>query len=111
VAWYAEQGRAIERVLSDNPKAYHSHLWRDTCLALGIGRLHAPLLAWTNGKAEVLIKTLLREWAYRFAYANSAHRSRALAGFLRWYNRGRPHCSLGGHPPISRVSQLCGQYS
>ncbi len=26
VAWYAEQGITIERVLSDNAKAYHSHL-------------------------------------------------------------------------------------
>jgi hypothetical protein len=38
----------------------------------------------TNGKAEALVKTLLREWAYRFAYRTSAHRARALPGYLRW---------------------------
>jgi transposase InsO family protein len=65
---------------------------------------------WTKGKAEALIKTLLNEWAYRFAYPSSEHRSRALAAFLRSYNRRRPHGSLGGRPPISRVSHLCGQY-
>jgi transposase len=70
-----------------------------------------PYSPWTNGKAEPLIKTLLREWAYRFAYPSSSHRSRALAGFTRWYNRRRPHGSLGGRPPISRVSHLCGHYS
>ncbi|MBA2299041.1 MAG: transposase, partial [Actinobacteria bacterium] len=65
----------------------------------------------TNGKAEALIKTLLREWAYRFAYPSSAHRAHALPGYLRWYNRRRPHSSLGGRPPSSRVSHVCGHYS
>ena len=112
VAWYAEQGITIERVLSDNAKAYHSHLWTDTCTELGIARRYTrPYSPWTNGKAEALIKTLLREGAYRFAYPSSSHRARALPGFIRWYNRRRPHGSLAGRPPISRVSHLCGQYS
>jgi transposase InsO family protein len=112
VAWYAAQGITVERVLSDNAKSYHSRLWRDSCLELGIGRRYTrPYSPWTNGKAEALIKTLLREWAYRFAYPSSTHRSRALAGYTRWYNRRRPHGSLAGQPPISRVSHLCGQYT
>ncbi len=109
VAWYAEHGITVERVLSDNAKAYHSHLWRDTCVTLGVARRYTrPYSPWTNGKAEALIKTLLREWAYRFAYPSSHHK--ALPGFLRWYNRRRPHSSLGGRTPISRVSQVCGYY-
>lgn len=111
-AWYRERDIVVERVLSDNAKAYHSHLWRETCLELGIERRYTrPYSPWTNGKAEALIKTLLREWAYRFAYPTSTHRSRALPSFLRWYNRRRPHGSLGGRAPISRVSQVCGQYT
>ena len=111
VAWYAEQGIIVERVLSDNAKAYHSHLWRDSCLQLEIERRYTrPYSPWTNGKAEALIKTLLREWAYRFAYPTSSHRAKALPGYLRWYNRRRPHGSLAARPPISRVSHLCGQY-
>lgn len=112
VAWYAAQGITVERVLSDNAKAYHSHLWRDTCTELEIARRYTrPYSPWTNGKAEALIKTLLREWAYRFAYPTSGHRAKALSGYLRWYNRRRPHGSLGARPPISRVSQVCGHYS
>ena len=112
VAWYAEQGITIERVISDNAKPYHSHRWRDTCTELGIERRYTrPYSPWTNGKAEALIKTLLREWAYRFSYPSSSHRSRALAGFMRWYNRRRPHGSLAGRPPVSRVSHVCGHYS
>ena len=112
VAWYAERGIRIERVISDNAKAYHSHAWRDTCTKLKIGRRYTrPYSPWTNGKAEALIKTLLREWAYRFAYPTSSHRARALSGYLRWYNQRRPHGSLGAQPPISRVSNLRGQYT
>jgi transposase InsO family protein len=112
VAWYADHGVTVERVITDNAKAYHSHLWRDTCADLEIGRRYTrPYSPWTNGKAEALIKTLLREWAYRHPYPTSAHRAKALPGYLRWYNRHRPHGSLAARPPISRVSHLCGHDS
>ena len=53
VAWYAERGVTVERVISDNAKAYHSHLWRDTCTELQISRRYTrPYSPWTNGKAE-----------------------------------------------------------
>jgi transposase InsO family protein len=112
VGWYAERGIAIERVLSDNGNGYRSRAWAAACAELGVARRHTrPRRPQTNGKAEALVKTLLREWAYRFAYPTSAHRARALSGYLRWYNRHRPHGSLGGQPPISRVSQVCGSHS
>ena len=112
VAWYAEQGIAVERVLTDNAKAYHSGRWRETCAELRIARRYTRAYRpRTNGKAEALIKTLLLEWAYRFAYPSSQHRARALPGFVRWYNPRRPHGSLGGRPPLSRVADLCGQYT
>ena len=107
VRWYQEHGIAVERVLSDHGNGYRSHLWRATCAELAVARRYTrSRRPQTNGKAEALIKTLQREWAYRFAYHSSAHRARALSGYLRSYNRGRPHSSLGGKPPISRVSQV-----
>ena len=107
-AWYAERGITLERVLSDNAKAYHGRHWQATCAELGISRRYTrPYSPWTNGKAEALIKTMLREWAYRFAYPTSSHRARALSGYLRWYNNHRPHGSLAARPPISRVSNVC----
>jgi transposase InsO family protein len=111
LAWYREQGIVVERVLTDNAGAYRSRPWRLVCARNRVRRRFTrPYRPQTNGKAEALIKTLLREWAYRFAYPTSQLRSRALPGFLRWYNHRRPHSSLGGRPPISRVSHLCGQY-
>src|SRR6266487_3941651 len=111
VAWYAERGITIERVLSDNGNGYRSFAWRDACSELKIQRRYTRARRpQTNGKAEALVKTLLREWAYRFAYPSSAHRARALPGYLRWYNQHRPHSSIGGRPPISRVSRVYGSH-
>lgn len=112
VAWFAsEHGIAIERVLTDNGHAYRSHAWRDLCSELGIERRRTrPYTPRTNGKAEAFIGTALREWAYRYAYPTSLHRTRALAGWVRWYNRRRPHSSLGNRPPISRVAQVRGYF-
>ena len=96
----------------DNGNGYRSFAWRDACAALDIQRRYTrPRRPQTNGKAEALVKTLLREWAHRFAYPSSAHRARAVPGYLRWYNEYRPHSSIGGRPPISRVSQVRGSYS
>ena len=39
-------------------------------------RYTRPYSPWTNGKAEALIKTLLREWAYRFSTAGVRPASR-----------------------------------
>jgi transposase InsO family protein len=113
VAWFASaHGIVVERVLSDNGHAYRSHAWRDLCRALGIERRRTrPYTPRTNGKAEAFIGTALREWAYRYAYPSSSHRTRALAGWVRWYNRRRPHSSLGNRPPVSRVAQVRGQFT
>jgi transposase InsO family protein len=111
-AWYAEQGVFVERVLTDNAKAYHSRAWIEATERLEIERRYTRIYRpRTNGKAERFIQTLLTEWAYARSYPSSSVRARALGGYLRWYNRRRPHSSLGARPPISRVSHLCGHDS
>ena len=110
--WFAAQGVTVEALMTDNGPAYISHAWRARCAALGLRHLRTrPYTPRTNGKAERFIQMLLRSWAYAYPYRSSAHRARALSGWLRWYNRRRPHGSLGGLPPVSRVSHLCGQYT
>jgi len=109
VAWYEDRGILVERVLTDNAKAYHSRTWVEAAQRLEIARRYTRIYRpRTNGKAERFIQTLLAEWAYARSYPSSSARARALAGYLRWYNRRRPHSSLGARPPISRVSHLCG---
>jgi transposase InsO family protein len=84
VDWYRERAISVERILTDNGNGYRSHLWAAACAELGVARRYTrPCRPQTNGKAEALVKTLLREWAYRFAYPTSAHRAQALPGYLR----------------------------
>jgi transposase InsO family protein len=112
VRWYRDQGLSVEEVLTDNGPAYLSHRWREVTTQLALRHLRTrPYTPRTNGKAERFIQTMLRQWAYRYVYPTSTHRARALSGWLRWYNRRRPHGSLAGLPPISRVSHLCGHYT
>lgn len=102
---YKGRGIRIERILTDNGSGYRSTDFREACMRHGIRHMRTrPYTPRTNGKAEAFIRILLREWAYAFIYPTSTHRARALPGWVRWYNKHRPHGSLGGHPPITRVS-------
>jgi transposase InsO family protein len=62
----------------------------------------------TNGKAERLIQTALREWAYGPTWQSSDERNQALSAWLHFYNHHRPHSVLGGQPPITRLNKLVG---
>jgi transposase InsO family protein len=102
-----------EAVMTDNAFAYRSsRAFRAQLAALGARHILTPPYTprW-NGKVERFIRTLKGEWADAHAWPNSATRSRALSSFLRYYNRRRPHSSLGDRPPISRVHNVRGQDS
>ena len=106
VADYTERGIRIERILTDNGNGYISKDFAAACRRHNIRHSRTrPYTPRTNGKAEAFIRIMLREWAYAFIYPSSIHRTRALPGWIRWYNTHRPHGSLAGHPPITRVSQ------
>jgi transposase InsO family protein len=106
VSWFSQQNVRIERVMTDNGSAFVSRAFEAQCTALGIRhkriRPHRPQ---TNGKAERFIQTLLREWAYRFAYDNSAERTRWLTPYMHFYNYHRSHTALDYNPPISRLDR------
>jgi transposase InsO family protein len=105
-AWrfYAAHGITVERILTDNGGCYRSHELAAACDELGIGhRFTRPYRPQTNGKAERMVRTLLSEWAYARPFADTGDRIALLPAFLDFYNRRRPHWSLNGQPPISRV--------
>ena len=99
-----------EAVMSDNGNPYRSFAFRDELERVGARQILTPPYTprW-NGKVERFFQTLKREWAYAHSWPSSARRSRALASFIRYYNRRRPHSSLGDRPPISRVHNVRGQ--
>ena len=110
-AWFADRGITVERVLSDNGGAYRSHLWHDTCAELGITpKRTRPYRPQTNGKVERFHRTLANGWAYARHYTSETERRDALPAWLHSYNHHRPHSACGKQPPISRLTNLSGQY-
>ena len=107
---FRRRGIAVERVLTDNGSAYRSRPFRKVCRWLGItAKRTRPYRPQTNGKAERMIQTLLRKWAYAIPYANSAQRHAALAPWMQFYNEERPHASLNRQTPLSRIAQFAEQ--
>ena len=107
---FGRAGIRVERVMTDNGWAYRSTAYR---AVLG-SRRHTrtrPYRPQTNGKAERFIGTLLREWAYARPYRSNAERLADLPTWVDFYNRDRPHTSLGGLSPAAVVNNVRGDHS
>jgi transposase InsO family protein len=112
VSWFAARGVTVERVLSDNGSAYRSHAWRDACMQLGVSpRRTRPYRPQTNGKIERFHRTLADGWAFRRMFLSESARRAALPAWLHEYNHHRPHTATGRRPPITRLTNLSGQYT
>jgi hypothetical protein len=97
----------VDRVFgrdTDNGSCYRSGKFAKACRRLRLKHIRTkPYTPRTNGKAERFFQTSLREWAYARAYLNSKQRAQELPFFLHRYNWHRPHASIGGKPPITRL--------
>ena len=111
VAWFADRGVTVERVLSDNGSAYRSFAWRDACAELSISpKRTRPYRPQTNGKIERFHRTLADGWAYARFYESENERRSALPGWIHFYNHHRHHSAVGA-PPISRLNNLPGHHN
>lgn len=114
--YYRAPGVKVTRVMTDNGSAYPSKKFARRLRRLGIRHLRTrPYTPRTNGKAERFIQTLLREWAYAYAYPNSDARMLELPFWIRHYNFQRPHSATENRPPVSRrgftVNNVVRNYS
>jgi transposase InsO family protein len=110
LAFYAEHGVVVKRLMTDNGFSYiKNRSLRELLAHHGIRHLTTqPYRPRTNGKVERFHQTMAREWAYGLAYRSHRHRNAALPHWLNTYNRRRPHSSIGDRPPISRVHNVRG---
>ncbi len=111
VAWFAARGVTVERALTDNGSAYKSYAWRDACAELGIrAKKTRPYRPQTNGKVERFHRTMTDGWALARFYGSERARRAALPAWLHHYNHHRLHTAIGDRPPITRLTNLPGQY-
>jgi transposase InsO family protein len=112
VGWFGTRGVNVERVLSDNGACYKSYAWRDACAELHIQpKRTRPYRPQTNGKIERFHRTMTGEWAFARHYNNERTRRSALPAWLHTYNHHRQHSAIGKVPPITRLTNLPGQYT
>ena len=111
LAFFAAQGIEPKRLMTDNAWSYTlNRSLRELLAEHRIRHLRTPKRRpQPNGKVERFHQTMAREWAYGVRYRSHRHRAAALPHWLRYYNERRPHSSLGGLPPLSRVHNVCGQ--
>ena len=111
LAFYRDHGITPKRLMTDNTWAnVRSNEVRGLLAHNSIRHLKTkPYRPRTNGKVERFHQTMAREWAYGLVYRSHHDRSRALPHWLQHYNHTRPHSSLAGLPPISRVHNVRGQ--
>jgi transposase InsO family protein len=106
---FQAQGITVRKLLTDNGSAYRSKEFKAMREAYGLKHARTrPYRPRTNGKAERLIQTALREWAYGPTWQSSNERNQALSAWLHFYNHHRPHSALGGQPPVTRLNNLIG---
>jgi transposase InsO family protein len=111
-AWFRAHGIVVRRVMTDNARAYLGSHFQQALAATGVVHRRIPIRRpQVNGKVERFNRTLIEECAYADVYRSDRARRRALDRWLHSYNHHRPHSSLGGQPPISRVSNVPGDYT
>jgi transposase InsO family protein len=113
LAWFAGHDIRPWRVMTDGAWSYtHNRSLRELLGERAIRHIITPPYTprW-NGKVERFHQTMQREWAKGLRYRDHHARNQALPHWLTHYNERRPHSSLDGRPPISRVHNLSGQDS
>jgi transposase InsO family protein len=102
----------VECHFSDNGGEYKgnsTHAFVAGCLRLGIEqRFTKPNHPWTNGKAERVIQTILREW-YRpnkNSFKNLDEMKQSLYKYIDWYNHERKHQGINNLTPFDRLAQF-----
>ena len=108
----------IEAVLTDNAMAFTmKHAWHSerltrfeqACRSLGIThQLLRPRRPQSNGKVERFFRTVDDECLAFQGQWTFAHRNRAVARFVWFYNHQRPHLSLNGMTPVQRRDSYFG---
>ena len=90
--------------MTDNGSSFRSRRYARLLRRLRLKHLRSkPYTPKTNGKAERLVQTSLREWAMREPTTHLDQRA-ANCVWLHRYNWHRPHGGIGAKPPISRIA-------
>lgn len=97
-----------ESVYSDNGSSYRgrkTHAFVAKCLENQLGQSFTKTRhPQTNGKAERVIQTIMREWCRPQRFLNREERRQSLQEYVYRYNFERKHSGIGDKTPIQRIT-------
>ncbi len=116
VAWVWQQllnatppGRPPRYLLHDRDGVYGAD-FGDRTARLGIRSIRTPVMAPNaNAVAERMVRTFRRECLDHLLVVDERHLHDALAEFATYYNRDRPHRSLGLQTPVPKAGLRWGR--
>ena len=112
LAFFAEHRIEPERLMTDNAWSYtHNRSLRELLASARSGTSHAQAPPAAEREGRALPPDDGARMGLRPPLPLLSTPRRALPHWLAYYNHRRPHSSLGGRPPISRVHNLCRQDS
>ncbi len=112
VAWFADRGVIVHRVLSDNGSCYRRAISgvRPVPIWASPAKRTRPYRPQTNGRMERFHRTLAEGWAFKKFYNSESARLAALPAWIHEYNHHRPHSAIGKCSPITRLDNLAGHH-
>lgn len=112
VAWFAARGVTVGRVPSNNGSAPRSHAWRD---ARHDSRSHRKRRSPTDRREMQRSKKLTapspRAAPSPATKIPNQHYATPSPAWLHHYNHHRPNTATGKHPPVTRLTNVPGQYT
>ena len=93
-------------IRSDNGLVFQSRRFREACRHYRLRQEYiTPYTPEQNGMIERFFRSLKEECVWLQRFTSYTHARRAITRWLRWYNEGRPHQSLGYLSPAEYRSQ------
>ncbi|OHR43372.1 transposase, partial [Neisseria sp. HMSC064F04] len=91
-------------------KGSANHAFGVACYENGIGQKFTRVARpQTNGKAERVIRTLMKMWHENQLFDSPEHRRKELCRFVNFYNTVKPHRSLNGDTPFEVLQAYFSQ--
>ncbi len=93
-------------IRSDNGLIFQSKRFRAACHFYRLQQeFITPYTPQQNGLIERFFRTLKEECVWQHQFESFEHAKRAITQWIRWYNEGRPHQSLGYLSPVRYRAQ------
>jgi transposase InsO family protein len=105
----APWGQHPTYLIHDRDRVYGADL-ATRLVGLGIESVRTPVRApWANAVGERVVRTLRRECLDHFLPLSERHVRAVLAEYASYYNRDRPHRSLGLETPVPSQRPVAGE--